>query len=248
MPWLDLSMAFSVGIIGSVHCVGMCGGIVAALTMGRPSVWITGITLYHLGRIFSYSLIGFLLGLAGQMFTHTSGISLAQQTLSVIAGFIMIFFALQVGGFIPEKFFQSIFSIPSALLRKTAGGNSLIFWTLAGAANGLLPCGMVYAAGSLALKESHIIHSMLIMTAFGLGTVPAMTGLAIVIKKWNPLTRGKFIKAAALLLILFGVFTIGRAFIPLHTHDHGTDRPHTEHMPMKEKKPAQIHEMKEHHH
>lgn len=238
-------MAFSVGIIGSIHCVGMCGGIIAALTMGRSGIWITGLTLYHTGRIFSYSLIGLLLGYVGHMFTGMSGISLAQQILSISAGLLMIFFALQVGGFIPEKFFQSIFSIPSGLLRKTAEGNSLLFWTLAGTANGLLPCGMVYAAGSLALKEAHMFHSMLIMAAFGLGTVPAMTGLAFIIRKWDPLTKGKFIKVTALILILFGIFTITRGFLPLHVHDHGKGQSQA---PLKENKEMSIHDMKGHSH
>ena len=248
MPWLDISMAFSVGIIGSIHCVGMCGGIVAALTMGRSNLWITGITLYHAGRIVSYSLIGLLLGFVGYMFTDMSGISLAQQILSIFAGLMMIFFALQVGGFIPEKFFQSIFSIPSGLLRKTAEGNALFFWAMAGAANGLLPCGMVYAAGSLALKEANLIYSMIIMAAFGLGTVPAMTGLAVIIRKWDPLMKGRFIRVTALILLLFGIFTITRGFIPLHAHNHGEDQPQMEHTPMKKNNDMDQHDMKGHMH
>ncbi|MDH3975742.1 MAG: sulfite exporter TauE/SafE family protein [Deltaproteobacteria bacterium] len=241
MPWLDLSMAFSVGIIGSIHCVGMCGGIVAALTMGRPSVWLAGITLYHAGRIVSYSLIGLLLGFLGHMFTDMSGISLARRFLSITAGILMIFFALQVGGFIPEKLFQSIFSIPSGLLRKTAQGKALFFWAIAGAANGLLPCGMVYAAGSLALKEANLIHSMLIMAAFGLGTVPAMTGLAVIIRKWAPLTKGRFIRITAVILLLFGLFTITRGFIPLDAHNHGEGRSHEENIALEKEKKMKNH-------
>lgn len=241
-------MAFSVGIIGSIHCVGMCGGIIAALTMGRPAVWIAGITVYHTGRILSYSIIGIVLGYVGHLFTDMSGITLAQQILSVTAGLLMMLFALQVGGFIPEKLFQSIFSIPSGLLRRTAEGNSLLFWALAGAANGLLPCGMVYAAGSLALKEGNILSSMLIMTAFGLGTVPAMTGLAVIIRKWDPLTKGRFIKITAFILLLFGLFTISRAFIPLHAHNHGEGPSHMEQMSNEPDNTMDHHDMKGHNH
>lgn len=220
--FFDLGIAFMIGLLGGIHCVGMCGGIVAALSMGRKSAWWKGITLYHLGRVLSYSGIGLLAGLAGNIFTGSLNIAVAQQLLSVTAGLMMIFFALQIGGFIPEKLFGlSIMRIPSFLLKRAVAGDSSTFWGVVGIFNGLLPCGMVYAALSLALKQADPLSGAFIMLSFGLGTIPAMTILALVIKRWDPELRGRLLRWAALFLILFGCFTLLRGFFTdLSHHKH----------------------------
>ena len=221
MLWLDIFMALSVGIVGSIHCIGMCGGIVAALSMGGERSYWKGIASYHFGRIASYSALGLAAGMIGSLITAKTGLIQIQQMLSVFAGIFMIIFALQIGGLIPERFAAlSFIRIPASLLQKTAGGNAPLFWGLTGLANGLLPCGMVYAALSLALKQADPLKGTIMMTAFGIGTVPAMTVLALTIRRLDPFLKARFLKLAAATLVLFGIFTISRGYMQEGGHDH----------------------------
>lgn len=221
MLWLDAFMALSVGILGSVHCIGMCGGIVAALSMGGERTYWRGIASYHFGRIVSYSALGLTAGLIGSLITAKADLLQIQQILSIFAGIFMIIFALQIGGVIPERFAAlSFIRIPASLLQKTARGNASLLWGLTGLANGLLPCGMVYAALSLALKQADPLTGTLMMTAFGIGTVPAMTVLAVTIRRLDPFLKARFLKLAAATLVLFGLFTIGRGYMQGGEHSH----------------------------
>lgn len=224
MLWLDIFMALSVGMLGSIHCIGMCGGIVAALSMGRERTYWRGIASYHLGRVISYSALGLAAGLIGSLITAKTELLHIQQMLSIFAGIFMIIFALQIGGVIPERFLSlSFIRIPASLLRKTAKGNTPLLWGLTGLANGLLPCGMVYAALSLALKQADPLTGTIMMTAFGIGTIPAMTMLAITIRRLDPFLKVRFLKLAAATLVLFGLFTIGRGYMQTDVHNHTMD-------------------------
>ncbi|MDT8316971.1 MAG: sulfite exporter TauE/SafE family protein [bacterium] len=221
MLWFDIFMAFSVGMLGSIHCIGMCGGIVAALSMGGDKAYWLGIASYHTGRILSYSALGLAAGLIGSLITARTELLQIQLILSVFAGIFMIIFALQIGGVIPERFAAvSFIRIPASLLQKTARGKVPLLWGLTGLANGLLPCGMVYAALALALKQADPLKGTLMMTAFGMGTVPAMTVLALTIRRLDPFLKARFLKLAVATLVLFGLFTIGRGYMQGGGHSH----------------------------
>ena len=214
-------MALSIGLLGSIHCVGMCGGIVAALSMGKKGPLWQAITLYHAGRILTYSLAGLVVGIIGLVVTENQVIDNARQILSIVAGIFMIVFALQIGGMVPERFLNfSLIKIPASLLRKTSEGGSIYLWGVTGLVNGLLPCGMVYAALSLSLMQAEPVKGMLIMTSFGIGTVPAMTGMAMLIRRWAPSSRGVFLRWTALALVIFGFMTMARGYLVSNDHIH----------------------------
>jgi len=105
MP-VDVSLisAFLVGLLGGVHCVGMCGGIVAALSMGLPEQQRTGVArwkyllAYNVARISSYTLAGALLGGVGWLAAHWSGLHQLQQGLQVLAALFMVALGLYLGG------------------------------------------------------------------------------------------------------------------------------------------------------
>lgn len=213
-------MALSVGLLGSIHCVGMCGGIVAAMSMEKKGGLWQAIAIYHAGRILTYSLAGLFLGVIGSLVSENQLIGNARQILSVVAGGFMVVFALQIGGMLPERFMNfSLIRVPASLLKKTSGGSSLYLWGVTGLVNGLLPCGMVYAALSMSLMQADPLKGMLIMTFFGMGTVPAMTGLAMLIRRWAPSSRGVFLKWTAYVLVIFGLMTMARGYF-VSTH-HG---------------------------
>ncbi len=165
------------GLMGSFHCIGMCGPIAFMLPVDRNSTLKKNlqIGLYHLGRILSYSIIGLLFGFLGKGF-YLFGF---QQQLSIIIGLLMILIA-----FIPYRtvakynFSKPLFHIISKV--KSGLGKALkkktpdTFLTI-GFLNGFLPCGLVYMAVFGALSTGNSWQGALYMAIFGLGTIPLMT-------------------------------------------------------------------------
>jgi len=207
-----LYTALILGLIGSFHCLGMCGPIAFILPVDRKnkSRMIWQIILYHAGRLLSYSIIGFLFGLLGK------GLYLAgfQQRLSILIGIIMILSII-----IPAKVFNHYsFTKPlyhiigkvkqklGLYLKKTS--NKALF--LIGFFNGFLPCGLVYMAliGSIAMGNS--LSGALYMFVFGLGTIPLMSG-AVILGNFVSLNfRNKIQKAIPIFVVIIGLLFILR--------------------------------------
>ena len=166
------------GLVGSFHCVGMCGPLALALPVHHLQrvQQATAVLLYNSGRVITYSLAGLLFGWAGR------GIYIAgfQQWFSIsmgIAILAMVVLNYQHSPLSPSwlrSFHYKVQQIMSRLLQS----QNLHHYLLLGMANGLLPCGMVYLAIAGALSTTSVIYSTLFMAAFGMGTLPAMLALS----------------------------------------------------------------------
>ncbi len=171
--------AFTMGLLGSFHCVGMCGPLALSLPINndRPSARFSGVLLYNTGRILTYSIFGLIFGLIGKSAAFFG----FQQWLSIILGLLIIYFVV-----LPKRF--SIFNNKSFVLpffekiRSSLGElffrknySSLFF---IGILNGLLPCGLVYMAAAGAVATGEVPGSILFMAFFGLGTLPMMWSIA----------------------------------------------------------------------
>ena len=174
-------LAFSLGLIGSLHCVGMCGPIALLLPLQRQRKAFRWIQLgaYFLGKTLAYTLMGLLFGIVGE------GLFIAeyQQEFSILAGLVMIGMGLFSLLHISLKGLQNPLLKGFALL-KSALGRQLTKKTLSsslfiGFLNGFLPCGLVYTALFGALAMGNLWDSMGYMTAFGLGTIPLMLLLVV---------------------------------------------------------------------
>ena len=220
-----LIASFLLGFLGSMHCVGMCGGLVSTLAMSQKRVWWTGLMSYQLGRILTYTFLGLLAGMLGMAITQVTWFTDMQRALTILAGLLMIIFGMNLVGWLPDPFvkFMSQFSRFIGLTKWVhAATNSRMpmSWFLVGLFNGLLPCGLVYAGLALSLTSGNIVLSAGMMLAFGLGTVPAMMFVPIVLQSASPKMRGLFLKVAALLLIAMGIFTMVRGSALMHSmHD-----------------------------
>ncbi len=193
------------GLLGSFHCVGMCGPIAFMIPIDRTQK-VKGVfqtVLYHLGRIFSYSLIGALFGLLGKGL-YLFGL---QQQISIAVGVIMIL------SMVSPKLF-SRFSITQPIVKftgkiKSALGQSLkrkessTFFTI-GFLNGLLPCGLVYMAVIASLTSTSVLQGMTYMTLFGLGTVPLMTAVVLLGNLTNYVNRQKIQKMIPYVVVVIG--------------------------------------------
>jgi len=207
-----LISAFILGLLGSFHCVGMCGPIAFMLPVDRNNTYkkVTQISLYHIGRLLSYSIMGLVFGLIGK------GLNLFgfQQQLSIIIGVVMIIVIL-----IPYKTFNKynvskpIYKViskvksglGSALKKKTSD----TFLTI-GFLNGFLPCGLVYMAVFGAIAGGNAAEGSLYMAFFGLGTIPLMTTAIYFSNFLKGAMRQKIQKAIPVFVVLIGVLFILR--------------------------------------
>ncbi len=217
----------SLGLLGSLHCVGMCGPLALALPVNHlPAVRKTGsIMLYNLGRALSYAAMGLLFGILGQGFSFFK----FQQSLSIFAGtFILAVLLFNHFGNPQTNVVSKLsFQLKAKLSSYIKMDKTLLTFLNIGFLNGLLPCGLVYIAIATAVASGSILKSSLLMFAFGLGTLPIMA-LTMFSGKFIPLNfRSKLNKATpyiaalvACLLIVRGL-SLGIPYLsPTHEAGH----------------------------
>lgn len=160
---------FLIGILGSFHCVGMCGPIVMALPEQKNN-FIQSRILYNIGRTVSYTLLGLLVGLFGQ------GLQFAgwQQGLSIATGIFIILSIFINRGHINIPSIAKAVSFLKRNLGSALKANRKARFLIIGTLNGLLPCGFVYLALAGAINAQIYWQSGLYMALFGLGTIPLM--------------------------------------------------------------------------
>ena len=219
----DLIGVFLIGLSGGFsHCIGMCGGFVLTYSIKvnendfiqSPTPWqkISPHLLYGFGRIFSYMVIGDILGLVGNAISAVFAIRHFQGGLSLFAGLIMIFMGLDLAGLIPKMApdsfpgFNPFKRLVTALFNKVKRNNILGL----GFVLGFIPCGLVYAAGAKAVATGSLLGGMLTMLVFGLGTLPAMVATGLVSGQIPLKLRSKIYKIAALLVVGLGIITLLR--------------------------------------
>ncbi len=197
------------GLLGSFHCVGMCGPIAFMLPIDRKNKvkGILQILSYHIGRLLTYSLIGLLFGFLGKGFYFFG----FQQQLSIIVGVSMILVIVFPKFFSKVNFSKSInkviFKVKNALGKELKKKGNDTFFTI-GFLNGFLPCGLVYMAVFGALATTNAFYGSLYMFLFGLGTIPLMTGVVYLGNFTKGTFRKKILKAIPIVVIFIGVFFI----------------------------------------
>jgi sulfite exporter TauE/SafE len=168
--------ALLLGLASSLHCIGMCGPLVMSVPvqhLPQPKK-LLGVLLYQFGRIGTYMLLGILAGLIGWRI----GVAGWQQVFSVSMGILILFFLLSSVLFKKAAGWKWFNQKVTQLIAWSMGRHSFSGMFLMGAANGLLPCGMVYIAITGAMATGTILNATLFMFVFGLGTLPALFSLA----------------------------------------------------------------------
>ena len=227
MPEAGHYAVFLFGLAGGVHCVSMCGGIVGALSMQveqplvRATSWRIGQWHLHLafslGRIFSYTAAGGLLGALGSLSMVANGVLPVQITLYVFANLMLVAMGLYLAGFTRflaplERGGQVLWRFIQPATSRFLPVRSVAHALPLGALWGFLPCGMVYGVLSLALATGSAWRGAGLMLAFGLGTLPNLLLAGLVLGRFRDFIRnGKVRLAAGLLVLGFGVFGLIRA-------------------------------------
>jgi sulfite exporter TauE/SafE len=229
---LSFGAAIIVGLLGSSHCVGMCGGIVGALNMGiagdlgsRPAARFAYQLAYNLGRIGSYLLVGLLAG--------SLGAGLARLGVNPIAGKLfaaafMIALGLYLANWwrglaVLEKLGAKLWRQVQPLGQRLFPISSPLQAFLLGTLWGWLPCGLVYATVAWSLTTANAFDAALLMLGFGLGTLPAMLLVGNAFNFFKDWVKSQLIRTSAgILLIAFGVYS-GISGLSGPHHDHHTD-------------------------
>ncbi len=219
----NLLAVFAGGVLGSAHCVGMCGGFAAAIGATHRPFWPTfgRQIVYSLGRICTYGFLGAAGGSAGLYLSRfKTPLIGAQQAFSILAGVIMLYVGLSVLGLI--RFRRRRAPAATGLLPSlfthflNAKGPGSVF--TAGLATGFLPCGLVYSFLAMAAATGDLVQGGLLMICFGLGTTPAMVLIGCGSRLLTHTARAKIYRVAAVIVVVLGVVTIARA-IPAQQGD-----------------------------
>lgn len=208
-----ISAAFLMGLVGSLHCIGMCGPLALALPVSHTNDGnrLLGGLIYNAGRIITYALLGVVLGLAGQFLLPVAW----QQTLSILIGVvILIYLFLPVKKLTNSVGFISALNKPFLALRQAMGKlfSQRKFSSLfsIGLLNGLLPCGLVYLAISSSFVTGDVWKGGLFMMFFGMGTLPLMLATVFFGSYMNQQIRFKLRKAVPVFLFVMAALLILR--------------------------------------
>jgi len=231
-----LLSALVLGLLGGGHCLGMCGGLMGALTMAIPPDQrgrrLRLLVAYNLGRVSSYAVAGFLIGLAGLAVANSP----AAMALRVVAALLLITMGLYLAGWwsgltriesLGRGLWRHIQPIASKFMPVTSVPRALIL----GALWGWLPCGLVYSTLLWSASQGDALDSALLMLAFGIGTWPVLLATGLAAERLTTLLRKRGVRVVGgVMVILFGIWTLpgphqqwlmGHGSAPSHeTHAH----------------------------
>ena len=215
----QLAAAFVIGLLGGVHCVGMCGGIVGALTVQAPRrgrAWDLHLA-YSAGRIASYAAAGAVIGMiggAGLMFNQVLPV---QLLLYVLANLVLISLGLYLAGLgsrlagldaLGARLWRRVQPYGARVLPADTAAKALVL----GALWGWLPCGLVYSLLATALLSGSAGGGAAVMLAFGLGTLPNLLLAGMLVKRLRDIVSDRRVRlAAGALVASFGVAGLARA-------------------------------------
>lgn len=205
---------FTVGLLTSLHCLGMCGGF--AFTLGQAGAreahpaqrWLRQ-AAYHGGRIFTYAFLGMLCGALGRRVT---GVEEAGVVLACVAGAAMVWIGLELLGVLRARSFELLrpLALLSSWMRAFLGRRGLTAPFLVGLANGFLPCGAILAMLAVAMAQGRAVGGALAMIGFGLGTAPALLVVSLGGERLTSIWRARLARLGGAAVVLLGCVTLWR--------------------------------------
>ncbi len=225
---ITLTSAFLLGFFSTLHCIGMCGGIIGALSLSLPveirnnkARLFSFVLSYNVGRIISYSLAGLIAGAVGTGVLQSAGFDQGHSVLKYIGVSMMVAIGLYLTGWLPQLASVEKIGVPlwkrlEPFGRKLVPVISLPRALAYGMVWGWLPCGLVYFVLIWALTAGDAVSGALTMLAFGLGTLPTLIAAGFM-TSW--ITRfARSARARQIVGLLIIAMAIGSLFIPMAHH------------------------------
>lgn len=219
MPDTGYLAVLLIGLLGGTHCVAMCGGIVSAITVQLPRqkpAWTLHLA-YNVGRIASYALAGAAIGEIGNLGLLLNDLLPVQMGLYIAANLMLMALGLYLTGWtralaFSERIGQRLWTRIQPFTRRFLPARSVAQALPLGMLWGWLPCGMVYSVLAMAMLAGSAARGAGLMLAFGLGTLPSLLLVGLVLTRWREVTRTKAVRLVSGLLVLgFGVFGLFNA-------------------------------------
>lgn len=212
---MDYVLVFLGGLLGSAHCVGMCGPIALMVSNGGRGArqMCARQVQFTLGRLVTYTLLGGISGGIGWRVGQSvpPWVNVA-AVLAVVAGALLLLEGLAVLGWLPLRRWTTHLPCWSLELIRSSvlGPDKWRGLFLAGSATGLLPCGLLYGFLALAGSSTSVVTGAATMLVFGAGTMPAMVAVGLSGHVLSGTTRARILKFAAVCVIITGVISMGR--------------------------------------
>ncbi len=226
-------VALLMGVFSSLHCIGMCGSIIGSLTFSlSPEIrqdkkrLLPFIFSYNAGRITSYGIAGATVGLLEMLITFPLGEAHGHRLLQILSALIMTGAGLYIAGWFPcfayiEKLGVHFWKKIEPYGRKLIPVKNCKHAYLFGMVWGWLPCGLVYAALALTVASGSVLQSALTMIAFGLGTLPAVMGVGVMISVLTRLAAmPRFKQIVGLIMIFLALFAAFPSLNPMAIMPH----------------------------
>ncbi len=217
MAMMELVMILVGGLLGSAHCVGMCGGFALTIGLGGNG-WNSVMQrqlIYSAGRIFTYAFLGIVVGFLGIQFAQKLNISRLQAVLSMVAGVLLVLQGLHAAGMFRWKRIKAQQQKPclqSTFFSRFLTSSNRMNVFVSGLLTGFLPCGLVYAYLALAASSGQLLSASAIMVTFGLGTVPLMVATGTGGMLVSLTARKKILTVAAWCVVATGALAMWRGY------------------------------------
>lgn len=204
---MSYGMLFFIGLLTSVHCIAMCGGINLSQCIGCVDKSFWSAIFYNAGRILSYTGIGFVLGLIGSLAGGDANIGIpavVQGALKFFAGALMVLMGMNMLNLFPalRRFTLRIPKNIAIRVQKRKAGSSAF---VVGLLNGFMPCGPLQSMQIVALASGSPLSGAMSMLMFSLGTVPLMLGLGSIVSMLGRKFAGKVMTAGSVLVMVLGL-------------------------------------------
>ena len=225
---LTYTSAFLLGLFSTIHCVGMCGGIIGALSLSLPADirnnkarMLMFITTYNSGRILSYSFAGLVAGAIGTGVLASAGFEQGHAVLRAIGVAMMVAIGLYLAGWLPQLAIVEKIGVPVWKKLEPVGRKLLPVASLPkalayGVIWGWLPCGLVYFVLLWALTAGNAVEGAFTMLAFGIGTMPTLLTTGFMTSWLTRFARSSRARQVVGLLII--AMAVGSLYLPMGDH------------------------------
>lgn len=227
---VSFTSAFLLGLFSTIHCIGMCGGIIGALSLSLPIEirnnkprLFAFVTTYNIGRLLSYTLAGLIAGAVGTGVLASTGFDQGHAILRYVGIAMMVAIGIYLAGWLPQLAIVEKIGVPlwqklEPIGRKLLPVASLPKALAYGMIWGWLPCGLVYFVLIWALTAGDALRGALMMLAFGLGTLPTLLTAGFMTSWITRFARNPTARTIVGILII--AMAIGSLFIPMEHHHH----------------------------
>ena len=203
-----LLLAFTAGLAGAPHCLGMCSGLAGGLFLHQGLVQ-RGLpaAVYHGARVLTYVALGVAGAALGQVIVQVGGFGKAQGLLMICAGLVIVVLGLGLAGVLGASAPARCAAAPGPVTVE-AGRQGVSRYALAGVGNGLVPCSLVFSVAIKAAATASPAQASALMLAFGLGTVPAMLGVSLLSGALGNRACGRARHVAGAVVVALGLWTL----------------------------------------